>query len=199
MDFKKTILWAVFSLSGLMLYNNWQVHEGKPSMFGGASHVASTSNPAGTTKIDTPAAISGPPASQIPGAKPAAVENTQLYTLENDLISLEVSSAGANVVQAKLLKELTADEKPVEIFRHTPTHTYVARSGLVAMGNSDLPNHTSTFKLDKSGKDGSGRPFLVLSSERGGVKLEKLSFSILAAMTFMLGIALRNFLQMAHL
>jgi len=36
MDFKKTILWAVFSLSGLMLYNNWQVHEGKPSMFAGS-------------------------------------------------------------------------------------------------------------------------------------------------------------------
>jgi len=35
MDFKKTILWAVFSMSGLMLYSNWQVHEGKPSLFGG--------------------------------------------------------------------------------------------------------------------------------------------------------------------
>lgn len=173
MDFKKTILWAVFSLSGLMLYNNWQVHEGKPSMFGGAPNVATTSNSASTPKVDTPAAISGSPASPIPGSKPAAIENAQQYVLENDLISLEVSSAGANVVQAKLLKELTADQKPVEIFKHTPTNTYVARSGLVAMGNADLPNHTSTFKLDKSGKDGSGRPFLVLSSERGGVKLEK--------------------------
>jgi len=173
MDFKKTILWAVFSLSGLMLYNNWQVHEGKPSMFGGAPSVATTSNQTSTPKIDTPAAISGAPASQIPGVKPAAIENAQQYVLENDLISLEISSAGANVVEAKLLKELTADQKPVEIFKHTSTHTYVARSGLVAMGNADLPNHTSTFKLDKSGKDGSGRPFLVLSSERGGVKLEK--------------------------
>ncbi len=142
-------------------------------MFGGPSNVATTSNTTNTAKVDTPAAISGSPASQVPGAKPAAIENAQQYVLENDLISLEVSGAGANVVQAKLLKELTADQKPVEIFRHTPTHTYVARSGLVAMGNADLPNHTSMFKLDKSGKDGSGRPFLVLSSERGGVKLEK--------------------------
>ena len=40
MDFKKTILWAVFSMSGLMLYNNWQVHEGKPSLFGGTQVAA---------------------------------------------------------------------------------------------------------------------------------------------------------------
>jgi len=175
MDFKKTILWAVFSLSGLMLYNNWQVHEGKPSMFGGASNVTATAtDKAGSPKLDMPAAISGVPATpQAPNAKTIATESTEKFTLENDLLSLEVSAAGANVVDAKLLKELTADQKPVEIFKHTPTHTYVARSGLVAVGNIELPNHTSTFKLDRSGKDGSGRPFLVLSSERNGVKLEK--------------------------
>jgi YidC/Oxa1 family membrane protein insertase len=174
MDFKKTILWAVFSMSGLMLYNNWQVHEGKPSLFGGAPSVVATSNEKATTpKVDTPAAIAGTPTIPTPGSKAATSENAEKFVLSNDLLSLEVSSAGANVVGAKLLKELTADQKPVEIFQHTPTHTYVARSGLVAVGNVELPNHTSTFKLDRSGKDGSGRPFLVLSAERNGVKLEK--------------------------
>jgi YidC/Oxa1 family membrane protein insertase len=176
MDFKKTILWAVFSLSGLMLYNNWQVHEGKPSLFGGAPATsASAPNKTGApAKLDTPVAISGTPAvAQTPAGNLAPVENTQKFVLENELLTVEISAAGANVVDAKLLKELTADQKPVEIFQHTPTHTYVARSGLVAVGNADLPNHTSIFKLDRSGKDGSGRPFLVLSSERNGVKLEK--------------------------
>jgi YidC/Oxa1 family membrane protein insertase len=175
MDFKKTILWAVFSLSGLMLYNNWQVHEGKPSMFGGsANHAVTTPPQAQPAKLDTPAAISGVPTnSQVNAGSVAPSENAQKFTLENNLITLEISSAGANVVDAKLLKELTADQKPVEILKHTPTLTYVARSGLVAVGNTDLPNHTSAFKLERSGKDGSGRPFLVLSSEKGGVKLEK--------------------------
>ena len=174
MDFKKTILWAVFSMSGLMLYNNWQVHEGKPSLFGGAPNVVATSNEKATTpKVDTPAAIAGTPTTPTPGSKAVTSENAEKFVLSNDLLSLEVSSAGANIIGAKLLKELTADQKPVEIFQHTPTHTYVARSGLVAVGNVDLPNHTSTFKLDRSGKDGSGRPFLVLSAERNGVKLEK--------------------------
>jgi YidC/Oxa1 family membrane protein insertase len=63
MDFKKTILWAVFSLSGLMLYNNWQVHEGKPSLFGGspATTASAPSKPGAPAKLDTPVAISGIP------------------------------------------------------------------------------------------------------------------------------------------
>ena len=145
-------------------------------MFGGApATTASAPNKSGApAKLDTPVAISGiPSVTQTPTANSAPVESTQKFVLENELLSVEISAAGANVVDAKLLKELTADQKPVEIFQHTPTHTYVARSGLVAVGNADLPNHTSLFKLDRSGKDGSGRPFLVLSSERNGVKLEK--------------------------
>ena len=63
MDFKKTILWAVFSMSGLMLYNNWQVHEGKPSMFGGApaSIPAQADKTAATNKVDVPTQIAGAP------------------------------------------------------------------------------------------------------------------------------------------
>ena len=61
MDFKKTILWAVFSLSGLMLYNNWQVHEGKPSMFAGPQQNVSPaiSDKSSSPKLDAPVAISG--------------------------------------------------------------------------------------------------------------------------------------------
>ena len=145
MDFKKTILWAVFSLSGLMLYNNWQVHEGKPSMFAGPQQNATSAvDKSAAPKVDTPIAISGAAAPQAPTAKTAPIENAQIFTLENELLSLQISSAGANVVDAKLLKELTADEKPVEIFKHTPTHTYVARSGLVARSEehtSELQSH----------------------------------------------------------
>jgi len=113
-------------------------------------------------------------------SKPAApvinagnMEGAEKFTLKNDVLELEISAVGANVVDAKLLKAFTAEQKPVELFQYTPTHKYFARSGLVALGNADLPNHNSTFKLLQSGKDGSGRPFVTLASERNGVKLEK--------------------------
>ena len=176
MDFKKTILWAVFSMSGLMLYNNWQVHEGKPSLFGGAqvSAPAGADKTATANKVDAPVQVVGNTAAPVaPAVSAGGIETSEKFVLKNDVLVLEISALGANVVDAKLLKALTADQKPVELFQYTPTHKYFARSGLVALGNSDLPNHTSTFKLVQSGKDGSGKPFIVLASERNGVKLEK--------------------------
>jgi YidC/Oxa1 family membrane protein insertase len=176
MDFKKTILWAVFSMSGLMLYNNWQVHEGRPSMFAGApasAPVAADKTPV-VNKADVPTQISGAPAVvATPTVNSAGIESAEKFILQNDVLVLEISANGANVVDAKLLKALTAEDKPVELFQYTPTHKYFARSGLISLNNNDLPNHTSAFKLVQSGKDGSGRPFAVLASERNGVKLEK--------------------------
>ena len=180
MDFKKTILWAVFSMSGLMLYNNWQVHEGKPSLFGGVpANTPAVADKAVTgSKIDVPAQISGAPTIvAAPIVSPAAIEAAEKFVLQNDVLVLEISANGANVIDAKLLKALTAENKPVELFQYSPNHKYFARSGLIALNNSDLPNHTSTFKLAQSGKDGSGRPFVTLVSERNGVKLEK-TFSL---------------------
>ena len=176
MDFKKTILWAVFSMSGLMLYNNWQVHEGKPSLFGGvpANAPAQAEKAAPINKVDVPTQISGAPViAATPAIAAGAIESSEKFVLQNDVLVLEISANGANVVDAKLLKQLTPEQKPVELFQYTPTHKYFARSGLISLNNNDLPNHTSLFKLVQSGKDGSGRPFAVFASERNGVRLEK--------------------------
>ena len=175
MDFKKTILWAVFSLSALMLYNNWLVHEGRPPLFGGST---TTSNiKADVAKTDVPAQISNPSTSGSQATTPAsnlsALETAERFTLQNDVLVLQISANGANIVDAKLLKSLTADKEPVELFQYNANHKYFARSGLIAAGNPDLPNHNSAFKLLESGTDGSGRPFMTLVSERGGVRLEK--------------------------
>ena len=176
MDFKKTILWAVFSMSGLMLYNNWQVHEGKPSLFGGApasTQVVADKNSA-NNKVDVPSQVAGASGvAATPIVNSGAIESAEKFTLQNDVLVLEISSSGANIIDAKLLKSLTAENKPIELFQYAPTHKYFARSGLISLNNNELPNHTSTYKLTQSGKDGSGRPFAVFASERNGVKLEK--------------------------
>ena len=175
MDFKKTILWAVFSMSGLMLFNNWQVHEGKPSLFGGTpvSAPVVADKTVVNNKVDVPAQATATTGTTTPVENNGTIESAEKFVLQNDVLVLEISASGANVVDAKLLKALTAEQKPVELFQYTPNHKYFARSGLISLGNSDLPNHTSTFKLAQSGKDGAGRPFATFISERNGVKLEK--------------------------
>jgi YidC/Oxa1 family membrane protein insertase len=161
-----------------MLFNNWQVHEGKPSLFGGvpSGAPATLEKESSVNKADVPKQVSGAipvAATQAPAVNGGAIEVAEKFVLQNDVLVLQISASGANVIDAKLLKSLTAENKPIELFQYTPAHKYFARSGLIALGNSDLPNHTSTFKLIQSGKDGSGRPFITLASERGGVKLEK--------------------------
>lgn len=177
MDLKKTILWVVFSMSALLLYNNWQISAGKPSMFASAPPpTLPIADKVTANKADTPTPIptnTTSPISQTPAVNSGALETSERFVLQNDVLTLEISAYGANVIDAKLLKELTEDKKPVELLQYNKNHQYFARSGLIAIGNDDLPNHTSTFKMLSSGKDETGRPFATLASERGGVKLEK--------------------------
>src|SRR3546814_17599874 len=46
MDIRRTVLWMIFSFSLLLLWNNWQVHNGKPSLFGGSPTTQTVKSPA---------------------------------------------------------------------------------------------------------------------------------------------------------
>ena len=183
MDTKRTILWAVFSIAGLLLYNNWLAYEGKTPLFGPQSMSKQEAAPVSgdEKRSDVPVSTATSTSTNTapvlaPKAIPASMAqlaNKERFTLQNDVLVIEVSADGANVVSATLLKELDVDKKPMRLMQVTPGHQNFARSGLIAAGNTDLPNHTSDFKLQTSGKDGSGRPFLVVASERNGVILEK--------------------------
>ena len=109
-------------MSGLMLYNNWQVHEGKPSFFGGAPVSAPVGeNSAAGNKADIPTQISSTPRAAIaPATNVGAIESAEKFVLQNDVLVLEVSANGANVIDAKLIKALTAENKPVELFQYNP-------------------------------------------------------------------------------
>lgn len=180
MDTRRTILWAVFSIAGLLLYNNWLAYEGKTPLFGPQNNSKPESVAVESEKKnDVPVAITSA-SNNLPVVAPktipasmAQLANKERFKLQNDVLEIEVSADGANVVSATLLKELELDKKPIRLMQLTPGHQYFARSGLIAAGNAELPNHTSDFKLQNTGKDGSGRPYLVVISERNGVSLEK--------------------------
>lgn len=146
-------------------------------MFGG-SLTGNATNPDQTAaaKGDIPAPLQTAPTQsniQTPVISSSAIDTAEKFVLQNDVLVLEISANGANVIDAKLPKQLTPEKTPVELFQYKTGHKYFARSGLIALGNNDLPNHTSIFKLTQSGKDSSGKAFITLLSERNGVKLEK--------------------------
>ncbi|MDP3785656.1 MAG: membrane protein insertase YidC, partial [Undibacterium sp.] len=46
MDIKRTVLWVIFAMSLLVLFDNWMRHNGKPSLFSPTQKTQQAKNPA---------------------------------------------------------------------------------------------------------------------------------------------------------
>ncbi|MCD9473042.1 hypothetical protein CJF26_21350, partial [Photobacterium phosphoreum] len=81
----------IFSFSLLLLWNNWQTHNGNPSLFGGSS-VATTQEKTTTppadasipTAVDTGAAIDN----TVPGDKQPVASTSEKVKLKTDVFDL---------------------------------------------------------------------------------------------------------------
>ncbi|WP_420475575.1 membrane protein insertase YidC [Noviherbaspirillum sp. ST9] len=177
MDIQRTILWVVFSLSLLLLWDNWMRYNGKQSMF----------FPNATQQADKPAAAGGTPAAksdvpqptataQAPAAIPGATTpvKSEIITITTDVVKADIDTVGGELKRLELLKHKdTVDQtKNMVLFDSTAGHTYVAQTGLIG-GN--FPNHKSGFVAKPGPRtlDGKDELQLVLESEQGGVKLVK--------------------------
>ena len=78
-DIRRTILWVVFALSSILLWDKWQVHNGRPAtFFPGPAATVQGPQGAGTAPSAVPAATGASGASALlPGqaeAAPAALQ-----------------------------------------------------------------------------------------------------------------------------
>jgi YidC/Oxa1 family membrane protein insertase len=198
MDIKRTLLWAVLTISGLMLYNNWLLYDGRQALFGptpltpnvskppepketpaGAPAVANTATPqvsaAPPSAADLPKQASLPKPQPGPSISVTNLTTGEKHSIKNEVLELEISATGASVINAKLLKQLGVDKQPITLLQITPQNQYFVRSGLISATSNDLPNHTATFVLNKSGR-ADNKNFISFVSEKGGVRLEKSYF-----------------------
>jgi len=169
MDIKKTLMWVVFSVSGVMLFNNWQISQGHQplpflappqSVEQAAKHVEANKDiPRSAITQNTQA-----PASHQDNA---GEEKQQTFTLKNDVLELSISNKGANIVYATLLKHFE-DNQPIVLFNNQASSLYVARSGLIA-AEQDLPNHNDFFtaRVIEEGKS------ILFTLKKNGVFIEK--------------------------
>ncbi|MBV6325631.1 membrane protein insertase YidC [Duganella violaceipulchra] len=173
---KRTILWIVFALSLVVLWNNWMVSTGKPSMFAPAP--AQTAKAPEAKKSDLPAATAAAGASALPGA-PAAAEpfKSERITVTTDLFRVDVDTLGGTIKRLELLKfkdgvDTSKNQVLFDVDAGTGK-TYLAQTGLI--GAAGLPNHQTGF-VAKPGPRMLGdanQVQLVLEAESGGVKLTK--------------------------
>lgn len=198
MDIRRTVLWVVFSLSLLMLWDRWGQHNGKPPMlFPDASEQSKPAVVAkpGVGTADVPqaagAATVGAP-NVIDGTNAVALKG-ETITITTDLFKADIDTLGGELKRLELLQqkegvkhlwyepflELVGRERKqqnaqhVVLFDKTATETYVADSGLIG---GAFPNHKSLFTAlpGLRSPDASGAVQLVLESVQGGVKLNKI-------------------------
>lgn len=107
----------------------------------------------------TPGTEEVPIASASSAALPA-VENADalatdvsVVTLSNDVLRLQISTQGGNIVRGELLnyRQTTEDEAPpVALLSSEPGHFFVAQSGLTSAVADSLPSHLATFAAEQT-------------------------------------------------
>jgi len=189
-DFRRTLLWVVFSMSLVLIWDAWQRHNGEPSMFGpapvakpaaaGASAAAPGAVPTPTLPAATATATPGAtPAPAVPTAAATAPVAKQV-TVSTDLVKATLDSKGGSLVRLELLKQVDQNDrtKNVVLFDQSAKRLYKAESGLIPpAGGVGLPNHHTVMELvpgDLELKVGSNELQVRFESpEVGGIKLAK--------------------------
>ncbi len=177
-DIRRTILWVVFSVSLVLLWDAWNKHNGLPSMFTPAP--ARTVAAAGSAPAAAPAVAGGTTAAA-PGLPAAAAPvASEKVTIETDVLRATLDSKGGDLVKLELLKhaDLVDAKKQVVLFDHSATRVYLAQTGLYnANGAGGLPNHLTVMSVlpgERKLADGAQSVSIGFESpEVGGIKLVK--------------------------
>ena len=174
-DMRRTFLWVVFTMSLVLLWDGWNKHNGKPSMFSPtpANVVAAGSAPGGALP-----AASGAGASAVAASGAASVPlASQTVHIKTDLLSATLDTKGGSLTRVELLAHNDEAEKSghVVVLDGSSAHQYVAETGLV--GITGAPNHFTLMSLvsaDTELKSGVNELNVRFESpESGGLKLVK--------------------------
>src|SRR5690606_7523293 len=162
---QRTILWIVFAMSLLFLWDGWQRHNGKASLLGGppAATQQAGSGDAGQGDADDAsvpkagasgaAAVPGTsartvPAAQLPAADAEAVARGEVFQFGNDMLAMRISSAGGVIVHAELLEHKETEDRSanVVLLDQSAAGVYLAQDGLIgAPQGKSYPTHRTPF------------------------------------------------------
>jgi YidC/Oxa1 family membrane protein insertase len=156
-DIRRSILWVIFGFSLVLLWDQWQIHNGRNATFFPSSS-ASRAAPADTTPQQADANAAVPSATALGGVQSISAQSESaipaaLHTVRTDVLALTFSSEGGSLVEAVLLehfsetgRELSRTQTPLKLLQSGDTHTYVAQSGLIGVQGVELPTHVSPMR-----------------------------------------------------
>jgi YidC/Oxa1 family membrane protein insertase len=189
-DIRRTILWVIFGFSIVLLWDQWQLHNGRQATFfpSPIATAAKPVEPVSEMPASTPEAGAEVPQARqvVAGAGENAVGAIQAtasslprerVTVSTDVLKLTFDTEGGSLVHSEFLRhhESHDPQTPVVLFDESRNRVYLSQTGLI--GGADLPNHKTVMKLVSSERElKAGADTLVVQFESqvsGGVQLVK--------------------------
>jgi YidC/Oxa1 family membrane protein insertase len=179
-DIRRTILLVIFALSLVMLWDQWQIYNGRePTFFHSrpASTAAAPAQGASGASGAAAAAVPSATASASAGATPAAPR--ERITVSTDVLRLTFDTEGGSIVRSEFLKYPTdsGDPQPFVLLDDSAQRTYLVQSGLIdSAGGAALPTHKTPMTFSGPRQLAAGAQDMQIrfeSPEVGGLKLVK--------------------------
>ena len=155
-DIRRTILWVVFGFSLVMLWDQWQIHNGKKPTFFPSTVPTSAIQTSNTQSLPTPTtnsvASTGLPQNNA-GDVLQAVPAAQRIDVETDVLKLQFSSEGGSLIRAELLKhkDIHHAGSNVLLMDDSKERVYLAQSGLIGGASAaGWPTHKTPMVFSGS-------------------------------------------------
>ena len=182
---KRTVLWIVFAISLIVLWNNWMVANGKQSMFSPArpAQVAQQKTSdvpaapqAGSNAVPGVPATPGAPA--VPGGAPVAAVASPVVTVTTDVVKVDIDPVGGVIKRLEMLQYRDHFDKTKNqvLFSVNGPNVYLGQTGLIGTtATGVLPNHTTPFTVRPGVRTlgANGQVQVVMDAEQAGVRLTK--------------------------
>ncbi len=176
MDVKRSVLWIIFTVSLIMLFDHWQRDHGRPTLFFPSEKPAQIS---GARPSDAPA-TDLPPLSETRAPSHFSAPPGEKVHVKTDVYDIQMDTRGGTLSKLTLVRSGSTEHSNLSmtLFDETPTHTYLARTGLVGGQSGDaFPNHNDLFTAQPGPRkltDGTDTLEIRFESPvKGGVKLVK--------------------------
>ncbi len=184
-DMRRTLLWVVFSMSLLLLWDAWSRHNGQPGLFGTPARpvagVASAPAAGSAPVAGVPGAAALPAATSTAAtpAAPAPVVDERIE-ITTDLYKATFNSTGGTLMRLELLayRDNNKPQHNVVLFDQSGSRLYLAQTGLITnQAGVQLPNHLTPMTAQPAPRElATGSDEVTLRFEgqaASGVKLAK--------------------------
>jgi len=92
---KRTILWIVFAVSLVALWNEWMISTGRPSMFSAPPKTAQADVKTTPAGVPAPVGTTTAGAAAVPGT--AAPFQSQVVTITTDVFKVDIDTLGGQI------------------------------------------------------------------------------------------------------